>query len=433
MSKKEFSEDFKKFIGQLTGGERIMIENPGTGEELWISLAKVVEFISEVKTGTTSLYTVSAHVNSDGHLIITQSNGAEIDAGYIGIYKSTYQSYLATTTDNPVLSEGDCVIAQKGAPGYNGKNATFKKGEIRSFHGYYDEAPEGTHFCDGTDVPGYGKVADLRGVSIVGVDPRKPAEPKEADALEENYGAVGNTGGNMSVNLTVDQLPEHSFSTVAKIGRGSADTLMNAPAGSVIATEATGDVQDDDNNAYKLYAAPDGNEPSVGRTNKIGKGEAIDVRGPYYVLAFYEVITEDLGEGGSDAMQKSVYDSNNSGSVDNAERLGNLTKDEVIAASVHNTEVIAAYGNVTLKNRCESYAGTLSAENIFSILMPVPVDGKVNDSSLIFKTGATIPVINWPAGIKWLYGAPVLVGNSYNIFKFKQIFTGDAWEVWGSF
>ena len=432
MSKKEFSEDFKKFNAPLTGGERIMIENPGTGEELWINLAQIVEYISEVKTGTTSIYTVSSHVNPDGHLIITLSNGAEIDAGFIGIFKSTYESYVATTTDNPVKSEADWVIAQKGEPGYNGKNATFKKGEIRSFHGYYDEAPEGTHFCDGTDVPGYGKVADLRGVSIVGVDPRKDAEPKVGEALDENYGAVGNTGGNKSVKLTVDQLPEHSFSTVAKIGRGSADTLMNAPEGSVIATEATGNVQDDDNNAYKLYAAPEGYEPSVGRTNKIGRGDEIDVRGPYYVLAFYEVITEDLGEGGSEAMQKSVYDTNNSGSVDNADRLGGKTKDEVILASVYNTEVIAAYGNVTLKNRCESYAGILSAENTFSILMPAPVDGKVNDSSLIFKTGATIPVINWPAGIKWLSGAPVLVGNSYYIFKFKQIFTGDAWEVWGS-
>lgn len=428
MSKKEFSEDFKKFNVPLTGGERIMIENPGTGEELWINLAQIVEYISEVKTGTTSIYTVSSHVNPEGHLIITLSNGAEIDAGFIGIFKSTYESYVATTTDNPVKSEADWVIAQKGEPGYNGKNATFKKGEIRSFHGYYDEAPEGTHFCDGTDVPGYGKVADLRGVSIVGVDPRKPTEPKEAGNLEENYGAVGNTGGNKSVTLTVDQLPEHSFHIFSDSNTPGDNILPDhEDAAPVWSTNHEKGNQD-----YDMYADLSG-EASIGNTNKIGKGDEIDVRGPYYVLAFYEVITEDLGEGGSDAMQKSVYDTNNSGSVDNADRLGGKTKDEVILASVYNTGVIAAYGNVTLKNRCESYAGILSAENTFSILMPVPVDGKVNDSSLIFKTGATIPVINWPAGMKWLYGAPVLVGNSYYIFKFKQIFTGDAWEVWGSF
>jgi microcystin-dependent protein len=309
MAKKEFSEDFNQFVGALTGGERVMIENPATGEEFWTNLGRIVEFISEVKTGTVSLYPVSAHVNLDGHFIMSMSNGSEIDAGYIGIYKSAYQSYLATTTDDPVKSEADWVLAQKGAPGYNGKNATFKKGEIRSFHGYFDEAPEGTHFCDGTDVPGYGKVADLRGVSIIGLDPRKPATPVHADDTTENYGAIGNTGGKASVQLTVDEMPEHSHTTDETSVHAGGSQDMESAGGSARYTSGTG---------------------------KTGGNQAHENRGPYYVLAFYEVITEDAGEGGLDTMNKSVYDTNNSGVVDNSEKLGNSTKEEIIAAATQD-------------------------------------------------------------------------------------------------
>jgi len=160
--------------------------------------------------------------------------------------------------------------------------------------GDFSGIPEGFVLSDGHNgVPVNGvTVPDFRSKFIVGYDPRKVNDPLE------NYGQIGNVGGESKTTLTTDQLPAHNFFTVSKIGRGNADTLINSPEGSVLATEATGNVQGDDNNAYKLYAAPSGSVANSGKTNTIGKGLAIENRPPYYVVYFITKVSDDVDGSG---------------------------------------------------------------------------------------------------------------------------------------
>lgn len=136
---------------------------------------------------------------------------------------SAYEIYVATTTDNPVLSEIEWIHSLYGEDGVTptiGTNGNWFIGDTdtgvkaqpenpvpvmqyynghkncaEAYTGSIEDIDPDYHLCDGTDVPGYGKVPDMRGMFIVGFDPRTSPVPTTEPGLIKNYGAIGNKGG----------------------------------------------------------------------------------------------------------------------------------------------------------------------------------------------------------------------------------------------
>lgn len=146
---------------------------------------------------------------------------------------SAYEIYVATTTDNPVLSEIEWIHSLYGEDGVTptiGSNGNWFIGDtdtgvkaqpenpvpVMQYYNGHKNCPEpycgliedidtDYHLCDGTDVPGYGKVPDMRGMFIVGFDPRTSDVPTTNPGLIKNYGAIGNKGGVDYYKLTGPQ------------------------------------------------------------------------------------------------------------------------------------------------------------------------------------------------------------------------------------
>ena len=64
-------------------------------------------------------------------------------------------------------------------------------------------------------------------------------------------------------------------------------------------------------------------------------------------------------------------------------------------------------GTLTLKNDTETVISTtLTNSNSFTIALPTATAGKVNESILIFKTGATLPTLTQPTGVVYRTETP---------------------------
>ena len=87
----------------------------------------------------------------------------------------------------------------------------------------------------------------------------------------------------------------------------------------------------------------------------------------------------------------------------------------------YDTETVSAPANggtLTLKNATETVISTtLTNTNSFTIALPTAIDGKVNESILIFKTGATLPALTQPTGD--LCGA---TGSSSGLLLYHHFF-----------
>ena len=89
-------------------------------------------------------------------------------------------------------------------------------------------------------------------------------------------------------------------------------------------------------------------------------------------------------------------------------------------------------GTLTLKNSTETVLdGALTTSNVFTVALPTPVSGKVNESILIFKIGATSPTITQPTGIVWRGATPTLAINTNWTIVYEQVnTTGSTFEIW---
>ena len=89
-------------------------------------------------------------------------------------------------------------------------------------------------------------------------------------------------------------------------------------------------------------------------------------------------------------------------------------------------------GTLTLKNSTETVLdGALTTSNVFTVALPTPVSGKVNESVLIFKIGATLPTITQPSGIVWRGSTPTLAVNTNWTIVYEQVnTTGTTYEIW---
>lgn len=89
-------------------------------------------------------------------------------------------------------------------------------------------------------------------------------------------------------------------------------------------------------------------------------------------------------------------------------------------------------GTLTLKNSTETVLdGSLTDANVFTVALPTPTAGQVNESILIFKIGASLPTITQPTGIVWRGATPTLVVNTNWTIAYEQVnTTGTTFEIW---
>ena len=101
----------------------------------------------------------------------------------------------------------------------------------------------------------------------------------------------------------------------------------------------------------------------------------------------------------------------------------------IYAAEIVSSSIIGA---LTLKNSTETVLdGALTTSNVFTVALPTPVSGKVNESILIFKIGASLPTITQPFGIVWRGKVPALAINTSWTIVYEQInTTGSTYEIW---
>lgn len=99
--------------------------------------------------------------------------------------------------------------------------------------------------------------------------------------------------------------------------------------------------------------------------------------------------------------------------------------------SVYYAEAVAPAGTLLLKHKTETVINTaLTSANTFTVELPIPLSGKVNESVLIFKTGASVPTITLPAAIAWRGRVLTLEANKSYTIVFEQIYFGADWEIW---
>ena len=105
-------------------------------------------------------------------------------------------------------------------------------------------------------------------------------------------------------------------------------------------------------------------------------------------------------------------------------------------SGIYNSEVVASptTGTLTLKYCTETTLSTpLTNANIFTVAMPAVVPGKVNESILILKVGASLPTIAQPSGIVWRGAIPTLAINTNWTIVYEQVnTTGFTYEIWAT-
>jgi len=89
-------------------------------------------------------------------------------------------------------------------------------------------------------------------------------------------------------------------------------------------------------------------------------------------------------------------------------------------------------GTLTLKNSTETVLdGSLTSSNTFTVALPTPTAGQVNESILIFKIGASLPTITQPTGIIWRGATPTLAISTNWTIVYEQVnTTGTTYEIW---
>jgi microcystin-dependent protein len=126
--------------------------------------------------------------------------------------------------------------------------------------------PAGWALCDGGGSPAR---PDLRGRFIVGYDPG-----------DSDYNAIGNAAGDKVRQIQALNLPEHHHKIM---GGGGTDHAGSPGTNDILASS----VGFGNNNSYIIKRATDQTgQPTIGRTGNTGGNQPIDIRPPYYTLAY---------------------------------------------------------------------------------------------------------------------------------------------------
>ena len=107
--------------------------------------------------------------------------------------------------------------------------------------------------------------------------------------------------------------------------------------------------------------------------------------------------------------------------------------------SSYDAETVSAPANagiLTLKNATETVVSTtLTNSNSFAIALPTEVAaGKINESILIFKTGATLPTLTQPSGVIYRTETPAIAINQTWTFCYERVSydNGSTFEIYVS-
>ena len=105
--------------------------------------------------------------------------------------------------------------------------------------------------------------------------------------------------------------------------------------------------------------------------------------------------------------------------------LNGITYDASSFKGRYDAETVSAPANagiLTLKNATETVVSTtLTNSNIFTIALPTAVAGKINESILIFKTGATLPTLTQPSGVVYRTEKPDIKINQTWTFCYERV------------
>lgn len=315
-NKKRFSEDFTQWVGALPTGVRLMIEHPVTGEEYWISREKFLEGYSSggnSTVGGATAYEIYAVVTSDNPILserdwIKSLYGKDGETPYVG----PNGNWWTGTTDTGIRAQSTVITPTITISG-------IKKGMTIEWFDP-DNIPTGFVLSDGNYKNNFAPIngitiPDKRGVTDRGYDPDALASPEHTDGSTENYGKVGNTGGEDSHAISQDELPPTFFYIFANSNDPGDNTLDSNPlAPPVWSTNHKKGNQD-----YDIYAKP-GAIASIGVTNTIGKGVKIPMRPKYRVACYITKISDDDQSAGENSFVDPVAGTNVSIDKTNANR-----------------------------------------------------------------------------------------------------------------
>jgi microcystin-dependent protein len=204
-------------------------------------------------------------------------------SGHSTLQKTLQVNGKTTLKDTVTFSKALTVNAN-----INAGNNTINAGVVNASSGYGitpiggiimwsgTDEPEGWAICDGRMKNGR-TTPNLRGRFIVGHNPASLATPKNVTTQKtENYGTIGNTGGEALHILITSEMPSHSHTALYTQGvRHNDGGKEYAPI--------SGFIQGEVKNERKLVGNTTGDG---GRTNNTGDGSTHENRPPYYVLAF---------------------------------------------------------------------------------------------------------------------------------------------------
>jgi len=105
--------------------------------------------------------------------------------------------------------------------------------------------------------------------------------------------------------------------------------------------------------------------------------------------------------------------------------LNGITYDASSFKGRYDAETVSAPANagiLTLKNATETVVSTtLTNSNSFTIALPTAVAGKINESILIFKVGATLPTLIQPSGVIYRTAIPTIAINQTWVFCYERV------------
>jgi len=140
------------------------------------------------------------------------------------------------------------------------------RGIIVMWSGSVSSIPQGWLLCDGSN-----GTPDLRERFVLGAS---------TDA------GIGNTGGNTSIALTVPQLPAHSHTGTTNIAGNHTHDFTYLAAIALLNARAQGDFDVAIQAEITEDTAAAGDHFHTFTTNETGNGDPIDIRNPFYTLAF---------------------------------------------------------------------------------------------------------------------------------------------------